>query len=119
MEPATAPPRPPPALTVVLVLVTVETAAEVAFVLGGGHFGPGGRALLALLLLAKVVLAARARKLHADGAVGLLLFELIGVLVALGADWPVPVRLALVACVVAVFVLVLASLHAFPMPELP
>jgi hypothetical protein len=60
-----------------------------------------------------------ARRLSAGGALGLLAFELVGILVALGAAWSMGLRLALVACVVAVYALVLSSLHAFPTPELP
>ncbi len=49
----------------------------------------------------------------------MLVFELVGILVAVSADWALVVRLALVATVACVFVLVLSSLRAFPTPELP
>jgi hypothetical protein len=110
--------RPPTALTVVLVLVVIETTAEIAFVFARDDYGPGGKAFIALLLALKIVLAASARRLRAGGALGLLVFELVGILVAIGAAWSLGLRFALVACVIAVFVLVLSSLHAFPTPEI-
>lgn len=115
-EPAT---RVPAALTLALAIVAVETVAEVSFVIGRDDFGPGGKAFLVLVLGLKIVLAARARRLRAGAALGLLVFELVGILVAIGADWSMALRVGLVACVVAVYALVLSSLHAFPSPELP
>lgn len=110
---------PPLALTVAFWIVVVESLAEVAFVVGHDAYGPGGRAVLALAFAAKVLLAHRARRFSAAGVLGLLVFELVGILVALGADWALWLRLTLVATVVCVFVLVLSSLRAFPTPELP
>lgn len=112
-------PRAPAALTIVLVLVTVETIAEIAYVVTRDLYGPGGKALVAGALALKIVFAASARRLRAGSALGLLVFELVGILVAIGADWSLGLRFALVACVVAVYALVLSSLHAFPPPELP
>ncbi len=109
----------PTALTVAFVLVLAESAAEAGFVIGRDDYGPGGKALVVAAIGTKVLLAARARRLSAGGALGLLAFEVIGILVALGAAWSLGLRLALAACVVAVFALVLSSLHAFPSPELP
>lgn len=110
--------RAPAALTVVFVIVAVETTAEVAFVLARDDYGPGGKALVGGLLALKIVLAASTRRLNAGGALGLLLFELVGILVATGAEWSMALRLTLVACVITVYVLVLSSLHAFPSPEI-
>jgi hypothetical protein len=86
---------------------------------GRDDWGSVGKALILLAFVAKVGFAQLARRLSAGGALGLLVFELVGILVALGADWAVGLRLLLVANVVAVYVLVLSSLHAFPTPELP
>lgn len=108
----------PTALTVVFVIVLVETVAEVLFVLARDDYGPGGKALVGGLLALKILLAASARRLNAGGALGLLLFEFVGILVAIGAEWSLALRVALVACVVTVYVLVLSSLHAFPTPEI-
>ncbi len=110
--------RPPAALTVAFVIVAIETVAEITFVVARDDYGPGGKALVGGLLACKILLAASARRLHAGGALGLLLFELVGILVAIGAEWSSLLRVALVLCVVAVYVLVLSSLHAFPTPEI-
>lgn len=118
MDPAVTTTRPPAALTVALVIVAVETVAEIAFVLARDDYGPGGKALVGGILALKILLAVSARRLQAGGALGLLLFELVGILVALGAEWSSLLRVLLVVCVVAVYVLVLSSLHAFPTPEI-
>lgn len=100
-------------------LVLVESVVEGAFVVGRDDWGAIGKALILLAFVAKVALAHLARRLSAGGAMGLLVAESVGILVALGADWSLALRLALVATVVVVHVLVLSSLHAFPTPELP
>lgn len=109
----------PVALTIALVVVVVEAGAQAAFVAARDDYGPGGKALVISFIGLKVLFAAWARRLSAGGALGLLTFELVGIIVALGAAWAIELRYALVACVIAVFALVLSSLHAFPSPELP
>lgn len=100
-------------------LVLAESVAEGAFVVARDDYGPGGKGLVLLAFVAKVGFAHLARRLSAGGVLGLLLFELVGILVAVGADWAPWLRLLLVATVAAVFALVLSSLRAFPSPELP
>jgi hypothetical protein len=100
-------------------LVLAQSALEALFVLGRDDWGPGGKALVLLAFVAKVGFAELARRLSAGGVLGLLVFQAVGILVALGADWALWLRLLLVANVVAVFALVLSSLRAFPSPELP
>jgi len=117
--PAAAAPAAPRALHVAFWLVVAESTAQAAFVLGRDDWGPGGKGLVLLAFGAKVLFAHLARRLSAGGVLGLLVAELTGILVALGADWAVPLRLLLAANVVAVFALVLSSLRAFPSPELP
>ena len=116
---ATAAPAVPWMLHAAFWLVLAESTAEAAFVIGRDDYGPGGKGLVLLAFLAKVVFAHLARRLSAGGVLGLLVFEPVGILVALGADWVMGLRLLLVATVVAVYVLVLTSLRAFPTPELP
>ncbi len=106
-------------LTLAFWIVVVESAAESLYVLTGDAYGPGGRVLLVLAFAAKAGFAHLARRRSAGGVLGLLTFELVGILVAIGADWSPAVRVGLVATVVAVFVLVLSSLRTFPSPELP
>lgn len=100
-------------------IVLVESLVEAAYLVTRDTPGPGGKALLLLAFAAKVGFAHLARRLSAGGVLGLLVFELVGILVALGADWALWLRLLLVAAVVAVLALVLSSLRAFPTPELP
>jgi len=118
-DPATAAPPVPGALHVAFWLVVAESVAQAAFVVGRDDWGPGGKGLVLLAFAAKVLFAHLARRLSAGGVLGLLVAELTGILVALGADWSLALRLLLVANVVAVFALVLSSLRAFPSPELP
>jgi hypothetical protein len=100
-------------------LVLVESVVEGAFVIGRDDWGSIGKALILLAFVAKVAVAELARRRSAGGVLGLLVFEWVGILVAIGADWSPALRLLLVATVAAVHVLVLSSLHAFPTPELP
>ena len=102
-----------------LVLVALQSAAEAAFVVARDDYGPGGKGLVIGVIALKVVFAVWTRRLRAGGALGLLAFEAVGILVALGAGWSSLLRVALAACVVTVWALVLSSLHAFPSPELP
>lgn len=100
-------------------LVLAESLVEGAFVVGRDDWGSIGKALILLAFLAKVAFAELARRLSAGGVLGLLVFEWMGILVAIGAEWSMALRLLLVATVLAVNALVLSSLHAFPTPELP
>ena len=100
-------------------VVLAESVVEGAFVVGRDDWGSVGKALILLAFVVKVSFAQLARRRSAGGALGLLVFELVGILVAIGADWSLALRLLLVATVVAVYALVLSSLHAFPPPELP
>lgn len=100
-------------------LVLLESVVEAAFVVGRDDWGGLGKALILLAFAVKVGFAELARRRSAGGVLGLLVFECMGILVAIGADWSMALRLLLVATVVAVYALVLSSLHAFPTPELP
>jgi hypothetical protein len=100
-------------------LVLAESLAEGAYVVARDDWGAIGKALVLSAFVAKVGFAQLARRLSAGGAMGVLVFELVGILVAIGADWALALRVLLAATVVAVYALVLSSLHAFPTPELP
>ena len=128
----------PLALSIALGLVVVEVVAEVAALWGDREprvqasedvvvldlsdmrATIPGAILLTLVIASKVLFAVRTRQRHAGSALALLAAEAVGILVALGASgWPAAVRLALVANVVAVFVLVGRSLSSFPTPAVP
>lgn len=112
-------PPPPWMLHAAFWLVVVESLLQAAFVVARDDYGPGGKGLVLLAFAAKVGLAHLARRRSAGGVLGVLALELVGILVALGADWALWLRLLLVANVAAVFALVLSSLRTFPTPELP
>jgi hypothetical protein len=114
-----APPSVPWMLHAAFWIVLVESVLEGAFVVARDDFGPGGKALVLLAFVTKVWFAHLARRLSAGGVLGLLVLQAVGILVALGSDWDLWLRLLLVATVVTVFALVLSSLRAFPTPELP
>lgn len=118
MHHSDVPPRAPAALTAALVVVTIESAAQAAFVLARDDYGPGGKGLVIAAISLKVLFAVWARRLSAGGALGLLAFEATGIVVALGASWAIELRYALAASVIVVYALVISSLNAFPSPEL-
>lgn len=99
-----------------LAIVVAETSLEIAFVFARDDYGPGGKALVGGLFALKILFAWGVVRLNPGAVFGLLLFELTGILVALGADFAMGVRLLLVACVIAVFALVGSSLSAFESP---
>lgn len=100
-------------------VVLAESVVEAAFMVSRDDWGGLGKALILFAFVAKVGFAHLARRLSAGGVLGLLVFESMGILVAIGAEWSTALRLLLVATVAAVYALVLSSLHAFPTPELP
>ena len=117
---APAPVAPPLALRIGAALLVVQVTAGIVVVLTGDRYGPGGRLFTAALIGLGYLFAHSAVRLRAGGALGALLLELSALLVALGArDWPSGARVAVGVSAVAVVVLVLASLPAFPSPDLP
>jgi hypothetical protein len=111
---------PPASLVAAAILIGVETAAELVFVVTRRDLGPGWRLVLVLTLASKAALLWAAFRRSAGAVLGLMLFELTAVFAALVAGsmaWPV--RLALAAGGVASIALLAASAHAFPTPRLP
>jgi hypothetical protein len=110
----------PPALRLAAVLVAIQVTAGIVVVLTGDRYGPGGRVATAGVLALGYAFARSAARLQAGGALGVLMFEVSAVLVVLGASgWPAGARAGVAASAVAVVVLVLASLRAFPTPSVP
>lgn len=101
-------------------LVSVEALVEAVAVAGRTALTPGLRVVLVLSLAMKWLFAWRVLRLSHGAALGLLLIEGTTIVAAFGAvDTDLPVRLALGGTALAVVVLLLASLHAFPTPALP
>lgn len=112
--------EPPWSLRTAAGLVSVETLAECVAVVGRTNLTPGLRAMLVVSLSLKWLFAWRSLRLRPGAALGLLLLEgttVVAALGAAGADGLVRVTLGVTA--LAVIALVVASLHAFPAPELP
>jgi hypothetical protein len=101
-------------------LVSLETLGESVAVVGRTTLTPGLRGLLVLCLALKWLFAWRVLHLSAGATLGLLLLEGTTVVAALGAiEADAVARAALGFTALAVIVLLLASLHAFPSPSLP
>lgn len=121
---APVPPSPavvvPRTLRAAAALASVQALAESIAVAGRTGLTVGLRTLLIAFIGLTWLVAWRVLRLSAGAALGLLLIEGTTLLAAFGAvDSSVGVRLALGATALAVIVLLLASLHAFPSPTLP
>lgn len=101
-------------------LVSVEALVECLAVVGRGELTVGLRVGLVLCLGLKWLFAWRVLHRSPGAALGLLLLEGTTVVAALGAvEAGAAARIALAATAGTVVALLLASLHAFPPPELP
>lgn len=101
-------------------LVSVEALVECVVVAQRDELTPGLRAGLVACIALKGLAAWRILHRSAGAALLLLLLEATTVVAAFGAvDASTPARLGLGASALTVLVLVAASLHAFPSPELP
>lgn len=101
-------------------LVSVEALVEAVAVSGRSSLTPGLRAGLVLCIALKWAAAAGVLRRSAGAALALLLLQGTTVVAAFGAvSSPVALRLALGAVAAASIALLLASLHAFPSPDLP
>lgn len=101
-------------------LVSLEALVEAVAVAGRSSLTPGLRAGLVLCIALKWAAAYGVLRRSAGAALGLLLLQGTTVVAAFGAvDSPAAVRLALGVVAVASITLLLASLHAFPSPDLP
>jgi hypothetical protein len=123
MAPA-VPPSPavvvPRTLRAAAALASAQALVECIAVAGRTGLTVGLRTLLIACIGLTWLLAWRVVRLSAGAALGLLLLEGTTLLAAFGAvDSSLGVRLALGATALAVTVLLLASLHAFPSPSLP
>lgn len=100
-------------------LVAAEALVEAVAVAGRSSLTPGLRAGLVLCIALKWAAAAGVLRRSAGAALGLLLLQGTTVVAAFGAvDSPLALRLALGAVAGASIALLLASLHAFPSPDL-
>jgi hypothetical protein len=110
----------PGTLRAAAALISVEAVVESAVIAHREELTPGLRVMLILFLSLKWLFSWRALKLRPGPMMGLFLLEGTSAVAALGAvHAPTPARLALAGAAVLACVLLAASLHAFPTPEIP
>ena len=111
---------PPRTLVAAVVLVAVETTAELAYVVGRGDLRPALRALFVVLIAMKYGFAWLALRRSAGSVLALMMYEATAVLAAVaGSDLSPGARAALLINGVAVIGLLASSAHAFPAPTFP
>lgn len=109
----------PPVLRWAATLVVLQTSAELAYVAGRSEL-TGGLRLGLMAVLALQFLFVRGLLRFSPGSVlGLLAFEGMAVVAAIAGDGAIVVRGALALTSVSVIALLLASIQAFPSPDLP
>ena len=110
----------PLTLRAAVAIVSIEALVEAVAVAGRTELRPALRVALICCLGGKWLAAWGVSARRPGAALALLLLEGTTVLAALGAtETPIEVRLALGAVAIAVIVLLLVSLDAFPSPTLP
>jgi hypothetical protein len=109
----------PRALAWACSLVVLQTAVEVAYVLGRSEFTPGLRVALAGVLALQLLFARGALRMSPGSVLALLAYEVMAVVAAIGGDGPLVIRGALAASALSVMVLLMVSISAFPSPDLP
>lgn len=110
--------RPRPLVWAVNIIV-VQTAVELAYVAGRSELTIGLRAGLMVVVAMQFVFARGALRLSAGSVLGLLAFEGMTVVAAIGGDGALVVRGALALVAIAVIVLLMVSIASFPSPDLP
>jgi hypothetical protein len=108
----------PVTLVAAVAIGAVEAAVEIGYVALRDDLVAGMRVLLCLLLLLKLPILRAALHRSSAAAGVLLLYELTALLAATAPRLPGYGRGLLALSALAVLVLVGASLHAFPPPEL-
>ena len=100
-------------------IVILQTTVELAYVVGRKEFTPGLRAGLVVVVALQYVFARGALRMSAGSVLGLLAYEAMAVVAAIGGDGALVIRGALAAVSISVMVLLMVSIAAFPSPELP
>jgi hypothetical protein len=100
-------------------LIALQTIAEVAYVIGRRELTVGLRVGLAAVVGLQYVFARGALRMSAGSVLGLLAFEAMAIVAAIAGDGALAIRAALAASAIAVLVLLMVSIAAFPSPDLP
>jgi hypothetical protein len=109
----------PRSLRVAATIVVLQTVAEMAYVAGRKELTPGLRVGLIGVLALQLVFMRGAWRLSAGSVFGLLAFEAMAIVAAIGNDGALWVRGALAASALGVMALLMMSISAFPSPDLP
>lgn len=109
----------PLALRLATTIVVLQTVGEAVGIGWREDLRWPLRIALILVISAQVVFARWARRLSPGSVFALFAYQITAVLVAVGGRAPVPLRGLLGASAVAVGALLVASLPAFPEPDLP
>ena len=109
----------PRSLRLAATIVIIQAIAELVYVAGRRELTPGLRIGLMLVLGLQLLFVRGALRLSAGSVFGLLAFEAMAVVAAIGADGALVVKGALAASALGVMVLLVMSISAFPSPDLP
>ena len=100
-------------------IVILQTTVELAYVVGRKEFTPGLRIGLVIVVALQYLFARGALRLSAGSVLGLLAYEAMAVVAAIGGDGAIAIRGVLAFVSLSVMVLLMVSIAAFPSPELP
>lgn len=106
-------------LRVAAVIVVGQTLAEVVDVASRSELTVALRVALMVVLSFQLLFARAVLRFSAAAVFGLLAFQLMTIVAAIGARGWVGGRIVLAASALAVIVCLLAALPAFPTPNLP
>jgi hypothetical protein len=109
----------PPSLAWAASLVVLQTSAEVAYVLGRAEYTPGLRIGLGGVLALQLLFAQGALRKSAGSVLALMAYEMMAIVAAIAGDGALVIRGALAATAIAVLVLLMVAISAFPSPDLP
>ena len=111
---------PPPVLTAAVAVVAFETAAEIVLIAADDGRTVALRVALAASLALKLVFAGLLVRRSAGALLGLMLWEVTALLVAVAAtEWHAGLRIGLTVTAVVALVLLGAVARRFPSPSLP
>ena len=111
--------RRPRALLWASSVVVLQTCVEVVYVVGRLELTPGLRVGLAGVLALQLLFAHGALRMSAGSVLALMAYEVMAVVAAIGRDGALVIRGALAGGALAVMVLLMVSISAFPSPDLP
>jgi hypothetical protein len=100
-------------------VIYLQTTAELAYVAGRHELTVGLRVALIAVVALQYLFARGALRMSAGSVLGLLAFEAMAVVAAIGGDGALVIRGALAFVSIGVIVLLMVSITAFPSPDLP